>query len=143
MTNKSRDLARTAAVVGALILGIAAINAATIARALSADFNRPITQLDGRPFTDGESKPVKMTLGIAAETALLATYPDEQNLDGAEKFKRFLLAKRIGDAVAAGVDLTLSAEDTALLKKLIAKAYNPLITGQAWLMLDPGMAPSK
>jgi hypothetical protein len=49
------------------------------------------------------------------------------------KFLRGALAAKIHNATAP---LALKAEDTALLKKLIGKAYSPLIVFRAWPLLD-------
>ena len=78
-----------------------------------------------------------LTLAVIAENALLQAYSDEQNLSGEEKIKRYALARKIAD----NPKTDLSAEEIALLKKLIAKSYNPLITGQSWHMLDPASVP--
>ena len=101
--------------------------------ALALDFTQPLTTLSGQPFTDPDSK-VTITLATIAENALLQAYPDEQNLSGEEKLKRYTLARKIEDNKQKA---ELSAEEIALLKKLIAKLYNPLILGQSWKMLDP------
>lgn len=105
--------------------------------ALAIDFTQPITTLDGHPFKDPSGQVADVTLAVIAENALLQAYSDEANLSGEDKIKRYALARRIAD----NPKLELSAEDIALLKKLIAKSYNPLITGQSWKMLDPASVP--
>ena len=105
--------------------------------ALALDFTQPLTTLSGQPFTDPDSK-VTITLATIAENALLQAYPDEQNLSGEEKLKRYTRARKIEDNKQKA---ELSAEEIALLKKLIAKLYNPLILGQSWKMLDPASVP--
>jgi hypothetical protein len=126
----------------ALALGCAI---ASSARATEIDFTKPITQLDGKPLLDAAGKPVDTTLAMVAETALLASYQDEQNLSADDKIKRFGIAKKISDAAAnqlqAHGKVELSVEELAMLKKLIAKAYNPLITGRAFEILDPASMP--
>ena len=77
-------------------------------------------------------------LAEVAQNALLASYQDEPNLSGEEKVKRFAIARKIEEQPK---DPSLSAEDIALIKKLIAKAYNPLVTSDAWLLLDPASVP--
>ncbi len=104
--------------------------------ALAIDFSKTIDQLDGTPMRDTDQS--LMTLEKVATTALLLSYQDEQTLDGVEKNKRFWLAKRIN---TTRKDPELSPEDITLIKKLIAKAYNPLVTGQSWSMLDPTTVP--
>ena len=108
--------------------------------AMAIDFTQPITNLDGSEIKDADGKPVVSTLGRVAEQALLAVYADERDQSGKEtitpeeKFKRWKLASKV-----QGKDVNLSIEELALLKKLIGKAFPPLIVGQAWKLLDPGV----
>jgi hypothetical protein len=102
------------------------------------DFATPLAQLDGQPFVAQDGKPITMTLATVAETALLASYQDEQNLSGEDKVKRFVLATKIHGAAK---DLPLTSDEVSLVKKLIGKSYNPLIVGQAWRLLDPASVP--
>jgi hypothetical protein len=74
-------------------------------------------------------------MGKAARTALYAALPDEQQLSGEEKDRRGELARSIRAATAG--DFKLKLEDLALIKKLIGKAYGPLIVNGAWRLLDP------
>ena len=117
-----------------------AIAAALLAISLpahAADFTAPIMQIDGsKPMheTTDEKSPV-LTLATVAENALLASYQDEANLSGDEKIKRFLIAEKIAKDPK---DPKLGLDELALIKKLVAKAYNPLITGDMWKALDPG-----
>ena len=105
--------------------------------AMAIDFTQPITTLDGHPFKDPSGQVSDITLAVIAENALLQAYSDETNLSGEDKIKRYTLARKIED----NKKVDLSAEEIALLKKLIAKSYNPLITGQSWHMLDPASVP--
>ena len=76
---------------------------------------------------------VTLTLATVAIRALVANYDDERNLPGEEKVKRWQLAMFI----RSGRDeVDLATEEVALIKKLIAKAYGPLIVGQTWGMLE-------
>lgn len=106
--------------------------------AMALDFTQKITQLDGTDLKGPDGKPTELTLATVAETALNSSFEDERNLDGAEKVKRFLLSEKIEKGQK---DVTVSADDIALIKKVVAKAYNPLIVGQAWRMLDPNGMP--
>lgn len=38
-------------------------------------------------------------------------------------------------------DPTLTADEITLIKKLVAKAYNPLVVGRTWELLDPASVP--
>ena len=95
-------------------------------------FDVVIHDLDGEPVIDDTNPDQKkpLQLGVIARNALLASYQDEQGLSGDDKFQRFNLACR----TKGEVDWT--AEDIALLKKLIAKAYGPLIVGRAFEALE-------
>jgi hypothetical protein len=104
--------------------------------ALAVDFAAPINNLDGTPMQKDDK--TVLTLDDVASIALLSSYQDEPNLEGVEKNKRFWLAKKIHDQRK---DPVLTADEIALIKRLIAKAYNPLVVGQAWTILDPASVP--
>jgi hypothetical protein len=108
-----------------------------ITPAWALDFTAQLKQLDGSAFVDPSGKEAPVTLGTIAEISLLTTYPDEQNLSGEEKTKRFSLALKIHEKK----EVPLTADEITLIKKLIAKNYNALITGRAWELLDPASVP--
>jgi hypothetical protein len=92
--------------------------------------NNPIKNLAGEEIKD-DGKPFLMSAAIT--NALLSAFPDEKDISGDEKVKRFLLATRLH-----GQDsIDLSADEVVLCKRLVAKAYNPLVVGQAWAVLEP------
>jgi hypothetical protein len=99
---------------------------------MKIDFDKPILGFKGEAIRDGETD---FTLGFVASSALLASFPDERDLDGKEKYKRYKLADKISSANGSGVDL--SAEEITDLKKLIGKAFAPLVVGRAYDLLDP------
>lgn len=72
------------------------------------------------------------TLGAVCISALMGVYQDEQSLSGEDKFKRYKLAERIN----AGGILEVSAEDIALLKKLIGKNWSAAVVGPAYEALE-------
>ena len=111
---------------------------AALSAAYAIDFSSPITQLNGEPFVGQDGKTMNTTLAIVAENALLASYQDEQNLSGEDKVKRFVLARKIHENEK---NVELTADEITLIKKLIAKSYNPLITGESWRILDPASIP--
>ena len=82
-------------------------------------------------MTEGAS----LTLAKITINALVAQYEDERNLSGEEKVKRWQLAMLVRGNQE---EVNLIVEDVALIKKLIAKAYGPLIVGQSWGMLENG-----
>lgn len=117
-----------------------AVMASLTCAAGAVDFSTKFTQIDGTPFLDANGKPDEKpaTLGTVAVNALLANYPDEQNLPADEKVKRFVLAEKIQ---VHPTDALINVDDIALIKKLIAKGYPTLVVGQAWRLLDPASVP--
>lgn len=97
---------------------------------MKIDFSRTLEDLDGAPITDSDGK-TPATLGRVSATALLGTFENE-NPDGPEKVKRFVLAKKI----VKGGNQDIMPEDAALIRSLIAKAYATIIVGQAFEMLE-------
>lgn len=95
---------------------------------------------EGEPF---ELKPgIPVTMGDACIAALCVNYPDEQ-IDGKEKFDRFLLSQKINDAKgmltapttpSAFVELTV--EEVTLIKKLMGKAYAVGLVGACYQALE-------
>src|SRR3974377_2583554 len=87
---------------------------------MKLDFGKILVGLEGKPirFNDRDA-----TLGLIAVEELCAAYPDEQNLTGEEKYKRAVLAELAYECNGADV----SVEDVTLIKKLIGKAYAPLV----------------
>lgn len=116
-----------------------------IAPAGATDFSQPILDQEGKPacreapprdektgkFLDCPTEQIA-TLGWYARNALYASFPDEQNLPGDDKSKRGALAQ----SLVGATEVKLKVEDLALIKKLIGKAYGPLIVYQAWAMLE-------
>lgn len=106
---------------------------------MAIDFTKALHDLDGKPMRDeiamaanGETH-IGLTLGRAAAHALSASFEDERNLPGEQKFERGLLACKVRDDVAA----ELKSEQVALIKKVIAKLYGPLVVYRAYPLLDP------
>ena len=117
-------------------IALAAILAFTISPALAVDFDTQLSGIDGKPMIKEDKTPI--TLNEVTQNALLMSYPDEAGLSGEEKVKRWVLATKIGHQPR---DPVLTADEIALVKKLIGKAYNPLVVGQAWSLLDPASVP--
>ena len=102
---------------------------------MKVEFSKVIKQLSGKPIVE-EGKDVILT--TVACNALLSGFPDEQALPGEEKVKRFVLAEKIFKGATE-----FTAEEVALVKKLIGKAYTPLVVGRAFEILDPPVAEVK
>ena len=96
---------------------------------MKVNFGKVLVDFDGAAIS-AKDKNEAVLRGVAVD-ALLAIYQDEQNLSGEEKLKRYILAEKV---YKKEDDLTV--EEIALLKKLIGKAYAPLIVGQAWKILE-------
>lgn len=94
-------------------------------------FGKVLLNEDDKELKGKNEKP--FTLKDACFQSLMATFPDEQALAGEEKFKRYELYQKIK---AAPDPVEISAEEVSLLKKLVGKAYGPLIVGQCWNMLE-------
>ncbi len=97
---------------------------------MKVNFSEFMKDLAGEVISSNKAE---LTLRDVSESALLGTYQDESQLSGEEKAKRWILAMRI-HADPKNADLTI--EEVALVKKLIGKAYAPLIVGQTWQVLE-------
>jgi hypothetical protein len=96
---------------------------------MKINFDKILKDFEGKPIPAADGKSAVLR-GIVID-ALLATYKDEQNLTGEEKLKRYLLAEKVHKK-----EDDLAIEEIASLKKLIGKAFAPLIVGQAWQILE-------
>lgn len=95
------------------------------------NLNVPLLDIHNQPVVE---KGVEVSAKAVVVTALLAAFSDEAGLSVAEKVQRFALAVRLQNA-SAEVDVSL--EDLVLIKKLVGKAYSPLIVGRVYEIL-PG-----
>lgn len=82
----------------------------------------------GQPL--GERKP--FTLRFACTRALSAVYRDEQGVSGDKKFERGVLALKIHNDDT----VDLKAEEIAMVKKLVAKMYGPIVILQVHNLLE-------
>jgi hypothetical protein len=101
---------------------------------MKIDFSSVIKDLDGDAVKDGEKD---TTLGRVACAALLASYADEQNLPAEDKVKRF----RLAEVTSKGGEQEIKIDDVALIKKLIGKAFAPLIVARAYDIIEPPAMP--
>jgi len=85
-----------------------------------------LTDIGGNPL------PQNLHMRKIFVDALLADYKDEQNVSGEQKLERYELALKIN----AEDEVELKVEQAALLKKLVAKAYTPLVVGQVWKAIE-------
>jgi len=94
---------------------------------MKLNVEQPITDLSNMDIKDQEGP---LTLKRVMLAALLAN--DQKPASDQEKFRRYELAK----AVNQGGDVTLKAEDVALIKVRIATVFSTLVMGRAWDMLE-------
>jgi hypothetical protein len=78
-----------------------------------------------------------LTLGHAIRTALFAPLPDQERIDGAQKWARGTLADRIAD----NADATLSSEEITLIKRLVGEAYGVQVVRMVYPLIDPSAKP--
>ena len=120
------------------LLTVAAAVLAMSTPAMALDFTTKLTTLDGADLQDAQGKPDPTSLAKVAENALLTVFPEEAQdpKREMESVHRYDLAKTIHNNPK---DPKLSLEDLALVKKLIVKAYSPLVGGQAAQLIDPSL----
>ena len=94
---------------------------------MKRNLDLPILQLDGKPFED------KATLKTVAFLAVTATLQSDQSMQVNEKMRLYALAQK----VHAGGVVDLEAEDVALLKDRIGKAFSHVVViGRAFELLE-------
>ena len=100
---------------------------------MKIDFSQTLSTLDGEQFTDNVGgKDVPVNLGKICIGALDATYQDETNLTGSEKYARFELIAKLKSAS----EVDVSSEDVTKLKTLIGKRYGVTVVGAAYDALE-------
>ena len=92
------------------------------------DFDQVLVTFEGVPLSDTGKI---VTLGRICGNAVAAAPPDDRST-GEQKHKRFKLA----ETAFRGGDVEMSAEDVAMFKEWIGKAYAPMVVGQAYEMLE-------
>ncbi len=97
---------------------------------MKIDVTQEILGLDGK-VRQQNGKP--MTLRLICCEVLQAGFPDEPNLSGGDKLRRWKLATRIYN----DKNPELSPEEVTELRALVAKAYISGVVGPAWELLDP------
>jgi hypothetical protein len=133
---------KTALVLGS-IFGLLAISAfAEPAKQIAVDMTTPLHEEDGsvskhvEQATKDDPKCEKcepVTLGFAINRALNMAFEDERGLPGEQKWARSLLGDRIKSDKAAA----LTAAETALIERMIEKAYPGFYIRQIIPLIDP------
>lgn len=105
---------------------------------MKVNIHRELTTLDGRPIVNPQTK-TPLTLGLVIIEALLSQpAPGAKDCAPADKMHRYQIAVKIhnhSDLVPRN-DFDMSVEDVSLCKRLIGELYNPLVAGQAMLLLE-------
>ncbi len=103
---------------------------------MKIEFAQVLCAMDGDPMQEedprNQGKTRDLTLGRLCINALLSEFPNEQQ-SGAQKFDRFKLAMRIGNEEDP---IEITAEDIALIKERVGKAYSAYAVGTVWTVLE-------
>lgn len=90
------------------------------------NFESPMLDLEGQPYSDAA------TLKSVVFGAIRAQVPGDDQLSIENKMRLYVLAGK----VAKGGVVEVSAEDLALMKDRVGKAYPPLVMGEAFRLLE-------
>jgi hypothetical protein len=77
-----------------------------------------------------------LRLGVAVSHALFASFPEDHDTPD-QKWARAVLAQRVSEEKAA----QLTAEEVAVIKRQLGKAYGGIVLMQAFPLLDPNSKP--
>lgn len=102
--------------------------------ALAVDLTAQITQLNGKPLSGPDGKPLPMSLGDVIENSLLTT---EQSTTPTDKNKHFWLAFKVHDKKS----VNFTTDELVEIKDAIGKYNSALVAGQAIRILDPTSIP--
>ena len=100
---------------------------------MKRNFDAPLIRIDGTPFVDQQGEgAVPMTLKMLAFHAVSMQIRGDENMSIPQKME---LYNMVGKTAKGGV-IELEAEDIALLKDRIGKAFPPLVIGEAFRLLE-------
>ena len=103
---------------------------------MRVNIHRELTALTGAPILNPQNK-LPLTLGVVLVEALLSPPAQGQkDCAPADKMHRYQTAVKIHNHNDRGNDFDMSVEDVSLCKRLVGELYNPLVAGQAMLMLE-------
>lgn len=99
------------------------------------NFDAPLSEIDGSPILNPETGEPTTPLPLykAIASILCGNYQDDNGIDGAEKFKRGVLAMRF----LKGGDIELNVDETKEIKDIVGKRGITLLVVQVWNILDP------
>lgn len=98
------------------------------------NLNAVINDLDGKPVMNGSSA---LTFRAAMVAALSFEKPAEQGgrseVGGEDRFKRWSIANKIQNAADT---VELKAEELALVKDQVGKAFLMVVVGPVWTLIE-------
>lgn len=100
---------------------------------MKIDMSQQLRGLDGKPVSikdGGENVPMK--LSNVCVNALLTPLEEDKKQSGEDKFKNYQLSQKIYEKG----EVELEAQDIAKVKERVGKCFGPLVSGQAWDMLE-------
>ena len=102
---------------------------------MKIDMDYGFKTIDGKEIK-AEDASSSLNLGMVCINSLLMTLKDDrgqpENLSGKEKLKMYDLSMKMKD----GGMIDLTTEEIVLIKDRVGKAYNVLIVGQAFKILE-------
>jgi len=100
---------------------------------MKVQFGAVLKSITGEPLFEmaEDGKKEDVTLKRAVINALMAILPDEKNIGGEEKLKRYLLAQKI-----QGGNLEVTPEEVTMIKQLVGKVYGTAVVGPAFKLLN-------
>jgi hypothetical protein len=93
---------------------------------MNRNFDAPMLDLDGKPYTD------KATLKSVVFGAIQAQLMGDEQMSTDVKLRLYTVASKI----AKGGVVEVSVEDLALIKDRVGRAYSPLVVGEAFRLLE-------
>lgn len=103
---------------------------------MKLNFSTPLTDFEGKPIEEDQAgTKVSVTLGTIAQRALAAGV-GEDKLTGDQKFARFLLGVKIARAMSDDGVADLKVEEIAIIKTSIGNAFQPVVAGSAWMIIE-------
>ncbi len=102
---------------------------------MKINFDTPIRDAAGQPMKDAGTDNVA-TLASVASGALFASLPGDESMQPTQKAE----IGALGIALFAAGERDLRAEQIAMLKDRIGRAYAPLVVARAFEVLDPADA---
>lgn len=101
---------------------------------MKVNLEAPILDLDGSPLEHPTEKS-PLTIRKAITDSLLIGRAND-NPDGAEKFRRWELARQIHGTN----EINLTAEQASMVKKLVGEIWSPGVVGPVWEAIEKGEA---